>query len=133
MEVKKRKISHKGARQKGLAFERFVANKLKHLFPNAKRHLESQIQDCMGYDIDNTGNLYIQCKAYAKYAPLTKIQEVKAPSQGIPVLATKGNNQKPMVAMYLDDFIKIIEDIGEVYDESSNRSIISNERSAEGN
>lgn len=110
---KQRTASQRGkyVRSKGAAFERDIANKIKHIYPDAKRHLESQAAEAAkGIDLDNTGEFGIQCKAYAKYAPITKIQEVK---HGTPVLITKGNNLKPVACMYLDDWIKLLEKVNE--------------------
>ena len=97
----------KYVRTKGLNFERNVANKLKEIFPNAKRHLETQASEAIkGIDLDGTEPYGIQCKAYKTYAPINKIFEVK---QGIPILITKGNNLKPMVVMSLDTWIKSLK------------------------
>ena len=102
-------------RTKGHSFERQVAIALRDIYPNAKRHLEMQMQECAGFDLDNTGPFRFQCKAMKKYAPLSMIEEVK-PSPGIiPGLITKGDNKRPIVAIYLDDFIKILKDIGEAF------------------
>lgn len=103
-------------RNKGHGFERSVAIKLKKVFPEAKRHLEFQVQDCKGYDIDNTGKLKIQCKAYKKYAPISYIHEVNTGDKtDIPCLVTKGDREKPVAVLFLDDFIRILDDIGVVY------------------
>jgi len=94
-------------RNKGLNFERTIANKLKHIFPKAKRHLETQASEAeKGIDLDCTDPLGIQCKAYKNYAPITKLEEVK---YGVPVLITKGDRKKPVAVMYLDDWIKLLE------------------------
>ena len=96
-------------RQKGHAFERFLAKVLSPVFPNAKRHLENQVQEAMGFDLDNTGVFRFQCKAYAKYAPLAKIEEIKDLDGTIPVLVTKGNNLTPLAALPLADFVEILK------------------------
>jgi hypothetical protein len=46
---------------------------------------------------------------------LSCIEEVKDLNGTIPALITKGDNKKPIVALYLDDFIKILEDVGEAF------------------
>jgi len=112
-------MSGKASRVKGLSFERWVANELKHIFPKAKRHLEFQFQECSGFDIDNTGKLKIQCKAYKDYAPISKIEEVK--ESGIPCLVTKGDRKPPMIVLPFAEFIKIIEDIGYLYEGNNGR------------
>lgn len=109
-------MSGAASRRKGLNFERELAKRFREegIFPDAKRHLEFQFSECAGYDLDNTGNLKIQAKRNKKYCSITKIEEVK--EDGIPVLITKGDGLRPVACLYLDDFIKIIKDVGEVYE-----------------
>lgn len=57
-------------RTKGHSFERRVAILFHSIFPEAKRHLEMQMSDCIGIDLDNTGELAIQCKK-GKQVPKT--------------------------------------------------------------
>ena len=97
----------KHSRTKGHSFERFVANELKPIFPNAKRHLESQIQEAeKGIDIEHCGPYGIQCKAYKKYVSVTKIEEVNV---GIPVLIMKGDRLKPIACMYMEDWLELVK------------------------
>ena len=98
------------ARKKGHGFEREVANLLKPLFPNAKRHLEYQKEDCKGFDLDNTGKIKIQCKRGRKYAPLSKIKEPVCEQGEIPALVTKGDRERPVIAFYLDDWIELMQE-----------------------
>lgn len=60
--------------------------------------------------------LRLQCKAYKKYAPISKIFEIQA-SDGIPVLVTKGDRLPPVVCLFESDFLDIIEDVGVVYED----------------
>lgn len=106
---KARKVSHAGARQKGLQFEREVANKLGHIFPEAKRHLEYQASEVDGADIAGTGPYKIQCKNYQNYVSISKIREVHHKCGEIPVLVTKGNKLKPMAIMPFDDWVRVLE------------------------
>ena len=102
----------RSARNKGLNFERFIALKFKSVgFPDAKRHLESQIEEALGYDLDNTGPFVVQCKAWKEYASISKINEIKITNK-IPLLITKGDNKPAMVVMPLEDFLKGLEDFG---------------------
>ena len=103
------------SRTKGHSFERWVAAKFRSIFPEVKRHLEFQKEEAQGFDLDNTGKLAIQCKAYKQYAPITKIEEVRAPGK-IPALVTKGDRKPAVICMYLDDFLKIAHDIGELHE-----------------
>lgn len=102
------------ARTRGHTFERAVANRLKEegLYPEAKRHLENQAAEALGFDIDNTEPYYIQCKRNKQYAPITKLEEVqlnKLPDEAVPVLVTKGDRKKEVVCLYLDDFIDLLK------------------------
>lgn len=101
------------ARSRGLNFEREIANKLKEVFPDAKRKLEYQWQAATGVDLENTGKLKIQCKRSKTTIPMRKIKEIK--EEGIHLLVSKKDREDIFVTMYFEDFIKIIKDIGEVY------------------
>lgn len=102
------------SRTKGHSFERAIARKFKSLFPEAMRKLEYNKEDIDGRDIKNTGKLAIQCKALKKYSPLTAIEEITAKGY-INMLVTKGDRKPPIVALYLDDFLKILEDPGVIH------------------
>jgi len=116
------------SRRRGHAYERTVANIFKEIFPNAKRHLEYQASEAQGFDLDGTGNLLIQCKRYAKYVNPSKIEEVKkANKDQIPVLVTQGDYKKSVAVLYLDDFIRILKDVGEAY-YNENESYVEKER-----
>lgn len=107
---KKRKVSHAGARQKGLAFERWVANELGHIFLEAERRLESQASKCIGVDLDGTDRIKIQCKNYQGYASVGTIKEIqiKDPTD-IPVLVTKGNKLEPMAVLPFNKLVTLLE------------------------
>jgi len=111
-------VSGKGARNKGLNFEREIAKQLReeNIFPNAKRHLESQLSECKGFDLDHTGNLKIQLKRNKKYCSISKLQEVQTEQGDIPMLLSKGDHMEPVAVLYWKDFLRIIKDIGEVYE-----------------
>lgn len=97
-------------RTKGLSFERDVANKLKHIFPEVRRQLEFQIQDAKGTDLQNTGEFKIQCKKYAGYVPITTIGEVVCDEWNgdMPVLITAGTNLEAMVVMKFEHWIDLV-------------------------
>lgn len=106
----------KKSRTKGHSYERATARKLRDVFPNAMRHLEYQTSEAnKGIDLVNTGQLRIQCKRYKGYAPITKIFEVSGGEGEIPVLITKADRKPDMVVLSLDDFLKIIKDVGVVF------------------
>jgi hypothetical protein len=108
---KKRKVSHAGARQKGLQFERDVANALGHIFPEAKRHLEMQADEAQEKrDIDNTGIFLFQCKNHQNYCSIGTINEIKVRDPNhIPVLVTKGNKMEPMAVLPFEKFVTLLE------------------------
>lgn len=107
---KKRRISHKGALQKGKDFERWCANNLKHVFPFAQRHLEYQASNAKGYDLDNTGDYLMQLKCKINYVPINTIKEVQIENKKhIPVLITKANNEPPMVVLPFKEFVTLLE------------------------
>jgi hypothetical protein len=102
-------------RTKGHGYEREICDKLRSVFPKAKRHLEFQVEEAEGYDLDNTGPYRIQCKRHKNYVPVNTIEEVKA--KGIPVLITKADRKKDVVCMYLNDWINILSRLKELEDE----------------
>jgi hypothetical protein len=104
-------------RTKGHAYEREIAKALRRIFPDAQRNItESRGGEKNGIDLENTGRLAIQCKRYAKYAPIQKIKEVPD-GDHIPALVTRGDNKRTVICLYLDDFIDILEDVGTAYNE----------------
>jgi hypothetical protein len=100
----------KKSRTKGHSFERWVAKKLRGIFPEARRHLEYHSRDANGVDISNTGDFKIQCKRGKRYSSLTAIEEIQlCPIEGgIPVLVTKGDNKQVLVCMPFDAFLDLI-------------------------
>lgn len=107
-------MSGKSSRTKGHSYEREIAKRLRDegLFPEAKRHLEMQMQEAKGYDLDNTPPFKIQLKRGKKYASITKIEEAarEVSSDEAPVLITKGDRQRDVVVMYLDDWIDLVRE-----------------------
>lgn len=104
-------VSGLRSRRKGHSFERWVANKLKKIYPEAKRHLEYQASEALGVDVANCGEYRIQCKRGKRYASLTAIEEIQiCPIEGgVPILVTKGDNKEPLVAMPFEHFIKLVK------------------------
>lgn len=105
-----KKLSGKGCRTKGHSFERWVAETLRKIFPDAKRHLEYHSRDADGRDIEHTGQYLIQCKRNRKYASLSAIKEIQiCPIEGgIPVLVTKGDSLEPLACLPYSHFLKLI-------------------------
>lgn len=101
-------------RNKGAAYEREIARKLRHIYPKARRKLEYNEMDANGVDLQDTGPFRFQLKRGRNYAPINKIEEIQV-GDGIHALITKGDKKRDVVCLYLEDFLKIIEDIGEAY------------------
>lgn len=99
------------SRTKGHSFERWVANKMKKIFPEARRHLEYQDAEAFGVDIANTGIYKIQCKRGKRYASLSAIEEIQIDpiDGGIPLLVTKGDNKEPLVCLPFEHFLHLIK------------------------
>lgn len=99
------------SRTKGHSFEREIAIALRGIFPEARRHLEYQDAEANGVDLVNTGKYFIQCKRGRKYASLTAIKEVQCDEAlgDVPVLVTKGDNERILVALPLEEFLNLIK------------------------
>lgn len=101
----------KAARRKGHQFERDIANRLKEVFPNARRHLEYQSACANGMDIANTEPYFFQCKKLKKYASITCIEEVKCDEAlgDIPVLVTAGDGKPIMAVLPFEELIRLFK------------------------
>jgi hypothetical protein len=99
------------SRTKGHSFERWVANQLRKVFPEARRQLEYQAAEALGVDIQNCGPYQIQCKRGKRYASLKAIHEPQLDpiDPGIPVLVTKGDNQEPLAAIPFSHFVELVK------------------------
>ena len=86
-------------RRKGHSFEREVANDIKHIFPEAKRQLEYQTDECQGVDIANTGRYKIQCKNHKRYVSVNTIKEIECDKKDVPIVVTKGRRILPAMAI----------------------------------
>lgn len=96
-------------RRRGHDFERWVSNFLKKFFPYSKRHLEYQIQECKGVDLDNTEPFAIQCKRRRDIKVYNWLEEVKDKT-AIPILIAKADRKEPIIVGYLDDLAHMIFD-----------------------
>lgn len=100
------------SRTKGRAFEQEIARLFRPIFPDARRHLEyQQFEAAFGADLAGTGPYQIQCKRGRKWASLSAIEEVKADEAfgEVPVLVTKGDNKRILVALPLEHFLDILK------------------------
>lgn len=113
-------MSGRRSRTKGHSYEREIAACFrKNGFPDAKRHLEYQSEMACGYDLDGVGILKPQLKRGKQYAPITKIEEVQVCEDFIPCLITKGDRKRDVIVLYLDDFLRIIQDVGILWDDKN--------------
>lgn len=98
------------ARTKGHSFEREIAEALRPIFPEVRRHLEYQDAEANGVDLTHTGRLKIQCKRGKKWASISAIEEIEyRPELGeIAVLVTKGDQKPAMAVIPLENFIRIL-------------------------
>ena len=101
------------SRRKGHQFERDIANELKSVFPEAKRHLEYQFQEAAGFDIDNTGNFRFQCKKRKTYVSINTIKEIKQNPLEIPVLITAADREPAMAVIPFQDFLNLLKKLKE--------------------
>ena len=110
----------KAQRDKGKRGERIAVHYLRKVFPDAARDL-NDVYAKSGVDLTNTGALLVQVKHYKKHAPISKLYEVQFEpnSDKIPVLFSLPTDRKERdtVTLYVDDFIRILEDIGVVYND----------------
>jgi len=104
-------MTPKRARQKGIEFEREVAEALRVVFPKVKRRLEFQQLEERGVDLDNTGRFKFQCKKLKKYAPITTINEIDFQSWlgEVPVLITAGTREEPMAVLPFSDLVELLK------------------------
>jgi hypothetical protein len=106
----KRKVSHKGAAAKGKQFERWIANQLGHIFPEAERLLEYQASKVIGVDIEGTDRIKIQAKNHQNYCSVGTINEIRIKDPNdIPVLVTKGNRMEAMAVLPFEKLVTLLE------------------------
>ena len=99
------------SRRKGHSFERKVSQNLRPIFPEAKRHLEVQMQDALGYDIDNTGEWRIQCKSLAKVPNIPKVfsEFKKLTDENIPVIVFSVTNKGEYACVKWSDMLLLMQ------------------------
>ena len=107
-------------RKKGQRGENNVCKAYKQLgiFPDARRNL-NDFNEARGIDLAETGNLAHQIKHYKNHVSISKINEIKPTGNQIPVLISWPTNRKdkPTVTVFFDDWLRILDDIGVVYDD----------------
>ncbi len=100
------------SKQKGNQFERHCAAKLREeLWPQCytSRFMGSAWDDYNGIDLSGTPGFNVQCKATERTPPYHTILKSMPQSTKTNIIIHKRNNQVCVVAMELDDFIKLIK------------------------
>jgi len=98
----------KGQRKKGHDYERYIRNRFHKLDEAAVRNYEYLPGADLGHDVEACGYL-VQCKRGKRYAPVSKIFEVKS-TKGIPLLITKEDRRPDIVCIFLDAFMELLEE-----------------------
>lgn len=100
----------KMSRRKGSKYELECAERMRALgFPSAKRHLEVQKEEAMGYDLDGTAPFFIQCKHYAGgFNALKALGEIKEPGFHLAFIKQTGRGE--YVAMDWPTFEALIRE-----------------------
>lgn len=113
----------KAQRVKGHSYERTIANLFKKYFPLAKRGLQNRGGTAEAPDVDGTP-WYIECKRQKANCSLRRaLMQAEAGQYVVteegttrrdlrpPMAICKNDRERDMMAMYLDDFMKIVERI----------------------
>ena len=97
---------------KGNIFEKQCVQILKaNIFPDChlSRHFGSAYLDNLGVDLTGTGNFYVQCKAVERSLPYHEILKKMPSGQQTNIVLHQRNGSGIIVAMDLQDFIKLIK------------------------
>lgn len=98
------------SRTKGHSFERKIAQLLRPIFPNCRRHLEYHSRDANGVDLVETDEFKIQCKKLKRYASINTIKEIQCDQflGDVPVLVTAEDGGEIMAVLPFHDLVKLI-------------------------
>jgi len=99
----------KSARTKGHNFERWIAKKLREIFPGARRGLQYQDgKKCA--DVVDAGPWHWECKVGKKPGVRTALKQAEIDcSKGmIPVAVIKDDRAEPFVVLPFDDFLEMV-------------------------
>lgn len=102
----------KSQRIKGHSFERATAIKLRSIWPDSKRGFQCRNNKDLNPDVD-IPEFFIECKAHKRVnirAALTQAETKRKESdKRIPVAVCKDDHKPVVVALYFDDFVKLLE------------------------
>lgn len=101
------------SRRKGHNFERYLVNRLKHIFPQCSTsRYTSKKEDDNGIDLCDTGNFAFQAKSLSRMPQINEIfDHMKTLKQKVILFKhSKTRGKKGEYAIIgLDDFIQILE------------------------
>ncbi len=100
------------SRNKGHTFERKVAILFRRFFPQAKRGVQTRGGTAEAPDVDGTP-WYIECKRMKRCNILGALRQAEEGSGANdlrpPLAVCRNDRDKAVVALYLEDFLKIVE------------------------
>ena len=97
------------ARAKGNTYELQIIKRLKNLgYEAVSSRYINKILDNQGVDIVDNTKFYIQCKAQERLKPSPHDILARMPTDKIPVLYHKKNNQGTIVSLKLEDFERLL-------------------------
>ena len=106
---KKKSAQAKRNRTNGHNFERECADELKSVFPEVKRHLEYQVQEAMGIDLDNTGPFLFQCKYGKRHASPNVLDEIQSKEiMDFKVVLTRKTSESEIYAILTLEDLKVL-------------------------
>ncbi len=109
----------RASRRKGHNFERAVANKLKEVWPEARRGYQSRFGTKSAPDVDGT-EYYIECKAQKSTNPKKALEQARDGSDGRPPLAVTRDTGGPiLVTLDLEVFLYLQHEIKRLAHEHS--------------
>lgn len=99
------------SRRKGHRFEREFAKSIRHVFPEARRHLEYHRADATGIDLIHTGRYRFQCKRKRRHESLSAIFEIQCDKDLglVPVLISKPDGLESLCVLPTAELIRLIE------------------------
>ena len=107
-------MAGKMSRDKGLNYERAKVRQLRVVVLDAARDLNDVKA---GDKIDVRAGIFdIQCKRYKDYAAISVLGTIRHGDGRIPALITKADYKDDVIALRLADFLRIVKDIGIIYD-----------------
>jgi hypothetical protein len=99
------------SREKGIAFERAIAARLRAVFPEARRHFEfRRVEASNGHDLIHTAHYRFQLKKTKRYASIATIGEIVVDELAgeIPVLVTAGDREEPMAVIPFEHLVRLL-------------------------